>query len=81
MFFSYVSKFAAKLQKIFDMCKYPKLAFFIFSSLYSRFSHKKMTYNTLFCKKIWSYQKKAVPLHPLFEKGGGIAQLVRAHDS
>jgi len=30
MYFSYFQKFAAKLQKIFDMCKYPKLAFFIF---------------------------------------------------
>jgi hypothetical protein len=40
-----------------------------------------------FCKNhenIWSIQKKAVPLQPLSRKiecDGGIAQLVRAHDS
>jgi hypothetical protein len=29
---------------------------------------KKYAFMQKKCKKIWSYQKKAVPLHPLFEK-------------
>ena len=42
-----------------------------------------MTKSRFFEKKyenIWSYQKIVVPLHPL-SSNGGIAQLVRAHDS
>ena len=35
--------------------------------------------NAFFCQNIWSYQKKAVPLHPLLKSRtpGAVVQLVR----
>ena len=31
--------------------------------------NKKCTFSYFFCSKIWSYQKKAVPLHSLLKNG------------
>ena len=31
--------------------------------------NKKCTFSYFFCPKIWSYQKKAVPLHSLLKNG------------
>ena len=43
--------------------------------------NKKCTFSYFFCLKIWSYQKKAVPLHSLLRKEyASLAQSVRASD-
>ena len=40
----------------------------VFSATESKKMQKNEGKSAFFCKKIWSYQKKAVPLHSLLKK-------------
>ena len=58
--------------------------FYVFWCLKMSFLQKKSYECALFFQKIWSYQKKAVPLHPLSKRKcditiGAVVQLVRIH--
>ena len=44
-------------------------------------NYKNSSKQKIFSLKILVVSKKVVPLHPLNSNDGGIAQLVRAHDS
>ena len=51
--------------------------FYVFWCLKMSFLQKKSYECALFFQKIWSYQKKAVPLHPLSKRKCDINKLVR----